>query len=210
VPKERAVELVEAADAFMGPTVRALLLRLAEKDAYTEGHTRRVALLAVQIGEELSMAPVCLRNLAMGGLIHDIGKLSVSDEILQKPGPLDDDEFAVIRCHPEWGFDLVRQLGVFPAAVGRLVLDHHERLDGSGYPRGLTAKQLDLETRVMAVCDVFDALRSNRVYRDAWSQERALNLLREEAGTAFDREVVHALERVLGRQAAGLTAAAVA
>jgi HD-GYP domain-containing protein (c-di-GMP phosphodiesterase class II) len=206
----RAVELVQAADAFMGPTVRALLVRLADKDAYTEGHTRRVALLAVQLGEELSLPPARLRNLAMGGLVHDIGKLSVSDEILQKPGPLDDDEFAVIRCHPEWGHDLVQELGVFPPAVARLVRDHHERLDGSGYPRGLEARDASLEVRVMAVCDVFDALRSNRVYRDAWSQERALGLLREESGTAFDRECVQALEHVLLRQQAVTAVRAVA
>jgi HD-GYP domain-containing protein (c-di-GMP phosphodiesterase class II) len=203
-------ELVQAADAFMGPTVRALLLRLAEKDAYTEGHTRRVALLAVQVGEELSLAPSRLRSLAMGGLVHDIGKLSVDDTILQKPGPLDDEEFAVIRRHPEWGNDLVRELGVFPPAVARLVLDHHERLDGSGYPRGLTAKNIDLEVCVLAVCDVFDALRSHRVYRDAWSQGRALGLLREESGTAFDRECVQALERLLSRQQTESVVSAVA
>jgi HD-GYP domain-containing protein (c-di-GMP phosphodiesterase class II) len=206
----RAAELVQAADAFMGPTVRALLARLAEKDAYTEGHTRRVALLAVQVGEELGLAPVRLRRLAMGGLVHDIGKLSVSDEILQKPGPLDDDEFDVIRCHPEWGRELVEELGVFPGEVGRLVLDHHERLDGSGYPRGLTGADIDLETRIMAVCDVFDALRSTRVYRDAWSQERAIALLREESGTHFDRECVQALETVLSREHVDLPAVAVA
>jgi HD-GYP domain-containing protein (c-di-GMP phosphodiesterase class II) len=206
----RAVELVQAADAFMGPTVRALLVRLADKDAYTEGHTRRVALLAVQLGEELSLPPARLRSLAMGGLVHDIGKLSVSDEILQKPGPLDDDEFAVIRRHPEWGHDLVQELGVFPPAVARLVLDHHERLNGSGYPRGLEAKDIDLEVRVMAVCDVFDALRSNRVYREAWSQERALELLRKESGTEFDRECVQALDRVLLRQHTEVAVAAVA
>ena len=206
----RAAELVQAADAFMGPTVRALLLRLAEKDAYTEGHTRRVALLAVQMGEELGMAPIRLRHLAMGGLVHDIGKLSVSDAILQKPGPLDDEEFEVIRCHPEWGHDLVEELGVFPDAVARLVLDHHERLDGRGYPRGLTGGKLDLETRILSVCDVFDALRSTRVYREAWSQERALELLRSESDSSFDRECVEALERVLNRQELDVPAAAVA
>jgi HD-GYP domain-containing protein (c-di-GMP phosphodiesterase class II) len=206
----RAVELVEAADAFMGPTVRALLLRLAEKDAYTEGHTRRVAMLAVQVGEEMSLAPSRLRSLAMGGLVHDIGKLSVDDHILQKPGPLDDDEFAVIKRHPEWGNDLIQELGVFPPAVARLVLDHHERLDGTGYPRGLKANDISLEVRVLAVCDVFDALRSNRVYREAWSQERALNLLREESGTAFDREVVQALHSVVSRRPAEAAISAVA
>jgi HD-GYP domain-containing protein (c-di-GMP phosphodiesterase class II) len=206
----RAAELVRAADAFMGSTVRALLARLAEKDAYTEGHTRRVALLAVQVGEELGLAPVRLRQLAQGGLVHDIGKLSVSDAILQKPGPLDDDEFEVIKRHPEWGRDLVEELGVFGDEVARLVLDHHERLDGSGYPRGLTGGDIDLETRILAVCDVFDALRSTRVYRDAWSQERALAMLRDESGIHFDRECVQALETVLGHEHGEARTAAVA
>jgi HD-GYP domain-containing protein (c-di-GMP phosphodiesterase class II) len=190
--------------------VRALLARLAEKDAYTEGHTRRVALLAVQVGEELGLAPVRLRQLAQGGLVHDIGKLSVSDAILQKPGPLDDDEFEVIKRHPEWGRDLVEELGVFGDEVARLVLDHHERLDGSGYPRGLTGGDIDLETRILAVCDVFDALRSTRVYRDAWSQERALAMLRDESGIHFDRECVQALETVLGHEHGEARTAAVA
>jgi HD-GYP domain-containing protein (c-di-GMP phosphodiesterase class II) len=146
----------------------------------------------------------------MGALVHDIGKLSVSDEILQKPGPLDDAEFDVIRRHPEWGREPIEELGVFPSEVARLVLDHHERLDGSGYPRGLMGGELDLETRIMAVCDVFDALRSTRVYRDAWSQERALALLREESGTHFDRECVQALETVLSREHVEARPAAVA
>jgi HD-GYP domain-containing protein (c-di-GMP phosphodiesterase class II) len=193
----RGAELVEAADAFLGPTVRSLLVRLAEKDAYTETHTRRVALLAVQVGEELGLHPARLRELAVGGILHDIGKLSVPDAILQKPGALDDDEYAVIRRHPERGRDLLGNLGGFSPAVARLVLDHHERLDGAGYPRGLHEDRLNLETRVLTVCDVFDALCSRRVYRDAWSREQALELLRRETGTAFDPRCVAALERVL-------------
>jgi len=99
---------------------------------------------------------------------------------------------------------------VFPDEVARLVLDHHERLDGSGYPRALTGGDLDLETRIMAVCDVFDALRSTRVYREAWSQDRALALLRQESGTHFDGECVQALERILSLEAIEPRAAAVA
>jgi putative nucleotidyltransferase with HDIG domain len=184
----------------MGATIRALLARLAEKDAYTAGHTKRVALLAVQVGDELGLPPNRLRHLAMGGLLHDIGKLSVPDAILQKPAALDEHEFAVIQGHPELGRELVHELGGFPPQVARLVLDHHERLDGSGYPRGLRGDALDLETRVMGVCDVYDALMSTRVYRDAWSQERALALLHDEAGTAFDPRCVKALVRVLDRE----------
>jgi putative nucleotidyltransferase with HDIG domain len=195
----RASELVSAADAFMGPTVRALLVRLAHKDDYTAEHTRGVALRAVQVGEELGLAPVRLRELAIGGLLHDVGKLAVPNEILQKPGALTDDEFDVIKRHPEVGGDLVRELG-FSSQVARLVLDHHERLDGSGYPRGLGAPDLDIETRIMAVCDVFDALLSQRVYRDAWKLEDALDLITREAGTKFDPACVDALERVIERE----------
>jgi putative nucleotidyltransferase with HDIG domain len=195
----RASELVSAADAFMGPTVRALLVRLAHKDDYTAEHTRGVALRAVQVGEELGLAPARLRELAIGGLVHDVGKLSVPNEILQKPGALTDEEYDQIKRHPELGSDLVRQLG-FSAQVARLVLDHHERLDGSGYPRGLGAPDLDIETRIMAVCDVFDALLSKRVYRPAWTLDKALALLRSESGTGFDPACVEALERVIARE----------
>jgi hypothetical protein len=193
----RAAELVSAEEAFLGSNVRALMSHLAGKDAYTELHTRRVALRAVQVGEQLGLSAGRLRSLAIGGLLHDMGKLSVPDEILQKPGALTDDEYAVIRRHPEWGRSLVRELGGFPAEVERLVMDHHERLDGAGYPRSLGEDCLDLETRIMSVCDVYDALMSQRVYRAAWTQEAALELLREQSGTAFDPRCVAALERVL-------------
>jgi HD-GYP domain-containing protein (c-di-GMP phosphodiesterase class II) len=195
-----AATLVAAEETFLGSRVRALTVRLSGKDTYTEEHTRRVALLAVQVGEELGLPPSRLRSLATGGLLHDIGKLAVPDGILKKPGPLTEDEFAVIRRHPEWGHHLLGELGDFSPAVRRLVLDHHERLDGSGYPRGLDQAQLDLETRILAVCDVYDALISNRVYRDAWPHERALELLRREAAITFDSNCVAALERVLTRE----------
>jgi HD-GYP domain-containing protein (c-di-GMP phosphodiesterase class II) len=195
-------ELVAAEEAFLGSQVRALMLRLAEKDVYTEGHTRRVARRAVQVGEALGLPPATLRHLAIGGLLHDMGKLSVPDEIIRKPGPLDDDEYAVIRCHPGWGEELIAELGGFSAQVRRLILNHHERLDGKGYPRGLAREQIDLPTRVLTACDVYDALVSNRVYRAAWDPARAMALLHEESGTAFDPLCVAALERVLEREAA--------
>ena len=187
-----AAELVAQEEAFLGAQVRALMQRLAGKDEYTEEHTRRVALRAVQVGEKLGLAPGRLRRLAVGGLLHDMGKLSVPDAILKKPGKLTDEEFAVVRRHPEWGDKLLSELG-FDAGVRRLVLDHHERLDGAGYPRGLTESELDCETRILAACDVYDALISTRVYREAWSEERALALLEEQSGTAFDARIVAAL-----------------
>jgi HD-GYP domain-containing protein (c-di-GMP phosphodiesterase class II) len=196
-----ATELVGGEEAFLGPRVRALMLDLAEKDRSTEEHTRRVATLACAVGEELKLPPTTLRHLAIGGLLHDMGKLRTPPGILCKPSSLTDEEFAAIKCHPEDGARLLADLGAFDREVLELVLDHHERLDGGGYPRGLHGDQIGLATRVLTVCDVYDALVSHRVYRPAWSQDRALGLLREESGTAFDASCVAALERVLARNA---------
>ena len=190
-----ATDLVAQEESFLGPRVGALVVRLGEKDAATEGHTRRVAMLSVQLGEALGLPRRRLRLLALGGLLHDMGKLSVPSAVLTKPGPLDDAEFAEIRKHPEAGERLLRELGGFSPGVRRLVLDHHERLDGSGYPRGRRGDELDVETRILAVCDVYDALVSDRVYRGAWSPERAFALLHDEA--LFDQACVGALERLV-------------
>jgi len=178
--------------------VHALLRRLEAKDTATEGHTRRVAMLAVQVGEELDLPATRLRRLALGGILHDIGKLRVPDAILKKPAALTDEEFAVIRRHPVWGAELLEELGFAPE-VRAIVRDHHERLDGTGYPSRRIGPQLSDEAMIVAVCDVYDALVSPRVYRDAWPAERALSLLRDESGTAFSPECVAALERVLDR-----------
>ena len=195
----RTAEIVAAEEQFLGARVRALMLRLAEKDTSTEEHTRRVASLAVELGEDLGIPAARLRLLAIGGLLHDVGKLSVPDSILRKPGPLDEDEFAIVKLHPERGQELLSELGGFDASVERLVLDHHERLDGTGYPRGLKADDLDLETRILSVSDVYDALVSPRVYRPAWSVDRALALMHDESGTAFDARCVEALARIVER-----------
>jgi HD-GYP domain-containing protein (c-di-GMP phosphodiesterase class II) len=208
----RGADLVSAEDIFLGSHVRALTVRLADKDEYTERHTRRVALLAVRVGEQLGLSASRLRTLAIGGLVHDIGKLSVPDTILKKPGALDDEEYEVVQGHPEWGNKLLNELGGFSQAVRQLVRDHHERLDGAGYPRGLKAQEIDLDTRILTVCDVYDALISKRVYRPAWTHDEALALLQRESGTAFDERCVAALAQVVtgeapaGQQAAPLTA----
>ena len=193
-----ATELVGAEEAYLGPRVRALMVDLADKDTSTEEHTRRVALLACAVGEELRLPPATLRHLAIGGLLHDMGKLRVPGEILCKPDALETDEFEAIKRHPQDGARLLADLGGFPPEVLDLVLDHHERLDGGGYPRGLSGDCLGVATRVLTVCDVYDALVSDRVYRPAWSPERALGLLRDESH-AFDPRCVTALERVLER-----------
>ncbi len=193
----QAADLVADEAAFLGGRVHALMLRLAEKDPSTEGHTRRVATLAVQLGEQLHLPADRLRLLALGGLLHDMGKLSVPDAILNKPGKLTDEEFDVIRSHPGAGRELLTELGGFPPLVLDLVESHHERLDGRGYPNRADAGALDLEVRILTVADVYDALTADRVYRDAWPAERAFALLDEETGSAFDEVCVEALRAVV-------------
>jgi HD-GYP domain-containing protein (c-di-GMP phosphodiesterase class II) len=203
-----AVQLVLHEEAFLGSHVRALLVSLAAKDTSTEEHTRRVALRAVEVGEEIGLSPAQLRGLALGGLLHDMGKLATPTEILRKPGALSDDELVEIRRHPVDGDALLRDLGGFSPAVLRLVRHHHERLDGSGYPDRLAADELPLDTRILAVCDVYDALVSDRVYREAWTHERAVALLRNEA--QFDQRCVDALETVVARERGTATSAVLA
>ena len=193
----RAADVVADEEAFLGGRVHALLLRLAEKDGSTEGHTRRVATLAVQIGEQLQLPAARLRLLALGGLLHDMGKLAVPDAILNKPGKLTDEEFAVIKGHPVAGRELLNELGGFPELVLDLVESHHERLDGRGYPNKAAAAKLALEVRILTVADVYDALTADRVYREAWPIERALALLDEDTGSAFDAACVVALKAVV-------------
>ena len=135
-----------------------------------------------------------------------MGKLAVPGDVLGKPGPLTDSEFELVKRHPQSGVRLLRDLGGFPGRRARLVRHHHERLDGSGYPDGICGEALDLDTRILAVCDVYDALVSPRVYREAWSHERALALLRDPV--QFDQRCVAALERVVVRdRSAGLAVA---
>lgn len=194
----RAAELVAREEEFLGTHVRALLVSLAAKDVSTEEHTRRVALLAVQVGERLGLPAARLRALALGGLLHDIGKLTVASEILQKPAALTDEEFDAVKRHPEAGVAILRAIGNVPEIALRIVHDHHERIDGRGYPHGVDGALLGLEARIMAACDVYDALVSDRVYRRAWTPEQALALLRQEVGIAFDASVVETLAAVVG------------
>jgi putative nucleotidyltransferase with HDIG domain len=192
-----AAALVAKEEAFLGARVRVLMARLERKDRSTEEHTRRVAEWAVAIGEALGLSAGRLRDLALAGLLHDIGKLSIPDAILGKPGALTDAEMDVIRRHPVLGDDLLAELG-YPEQIRRGVRAHHERLDGTGYPDGLRGDEIDLDTRILSVADVWDALVSPRVYRSAWTPERAMALMVGDTGAAFDERCVAALRTLTG------------
>ena len=189
--------VVTEEEELLGAWVARLLQRLAVKDTSTREHTRRVAQLAVDVGQELDLRGKRLRCLAVAALLHDVGKLQVPDSILRKAGPLTQAEFDVIKKHPGDGATLLGHIGGF-AAEAPLVRGHHERLDGSGYPDGLRRAELSLEVRILGVCDVYDALTSERVYRHALSQAQALTVLDQGRGSAYDSDVLDALARVVG------------
>lgn len=192
-----AADIVADEEAFLDGRVHHLMLQLGRKDDVTENHTRRVAMLAVKIGERLGLDPTSLRDLAAGGLLHDIGKLHTPDSILKKPGKLTDAEYEIIKRHPADGQRMLREVGRFNERVLHLVEAHHERLDGGGYPFGADAQRIALEARILAVADVYDALTSNRPYRPAWPPDRALEVIERETGDAFDPECVAALRAIV-------------
>jgi hypothetical protein len=190
-------DVVTEQEALLGAWVARLLARLEAKDVSTREHTRRVAQLTVKVGQELGLRGNRLRRLAVAALLHDVGKLQVPDAILCKAGALTPAEFAVIKRHPGDGEALLTHIGGF-ADEAPLVRSHHERLDGSGYPDGLRGGELSLEVRILGVCDVYDALTSERVYRRAHSQAQAIAILDRGRESTFDSDVLDALSRVLG------------
>jgi HD-GYP domain-containing protein (c-di-GMP phosphodiesterase class II) len=180
-------------------TIEGWSLALEMRDDETQGHALRVADLAVELGRGMGMSEEALVHLRRGALLHDIGKMVVPDAILHKPGPLTDEEWAVMRRHPESGRDFLRKVAYLAPALD-VPYAHHERWDGSGYPRGLAGEEIPLAARVFAVADSFDALTSDRPYRPAWTEEATLAYIRERAGTHYDPAVVAVLP---GRRNAG-------
>ena len=177
--------------AGLSPSVRNLVSATEARDPFTAGHSYRVALGAVSLGRQLDLPPEDLRALAEGGILHDVGKLQIPDEVLNKPGPLSEEERKIIERHPTLGYAMCSRLGLLPKELD-IVRSHHERMDGAGYPDKLAAGQIPLVVRILSVADVYDALTSARAYRDAWSQDDALAFLEEHSGTHFDPACVQA------------------
>ena len=187
-------------------SIAALAAAVEAKDENTKGHNTRVAELAVRIGRAMELPTDALRTLARAGLLHDVGKIGIPDAVLNKPGPLDAAEWAVIKRHPELGQEILLRVPSLHREA-EIVIAHHERIDGSGYPRGLRGEAIPLEARILAVADTYDVLISNRPYRQAFDAERAIRILREESGTHLWEPAVHALLRSLGEREDGRAAA---
>ncbi|RJP22114.1 MAG: response regulator [Candidatus Abyssobacteria bacterium SURF_5] len=167
------------------------------KDVFTKGHTDRVSSLARRIGEYIGMSETETENLEKGGILHDIGKIGIRDTILNKPGKLTDEEFEEIKKHPETGEKICRPLRSLEPVLP-IIKCHHERFDGSGYPLGLAGEQIPLPARIVALVDVYEALRSKRAYRDAMPHAEAMAiLLRETAESKFDPEVLKKFEEMM-------------
>jgi len=166
------------------------------KSPFTSGHSDRVALFADMIAEQLGFSDDRRRWLKRAALMHDIGKLGVSNQILDKPGKPDDEEWAAIKRHPALGETILQRIGAF-AELARVAGAHHERLDGKGYPRGLRGDSIDLETRIVTTADIFDALTAERPYRGAMPVSKAFAIMDADAGTAIDPICLAALKRGL-------------
>jgi HD-GYP domain-containing protein (c-di-GMP phosphodiesterase class II) len=178
-------ELMMAYDETIEGWSQALDLR----DRETEGHSRRVMEMTVKLAANLGSHPEELIHARRGALLHDIGKLGVSDEILRKPGPLTEEEWVSMRKHPKYAYEMLAPITYLHPALD-IPYCHHEKWDGTGYPRGLKENQIPLAARIFAVVDVWDALTSDRPYRKAWSREEALAYVREQTGKHFDPNVV--------------------
>ncbi|MCD4748512.1 MAG: PAS domain S-box protein [Thermoanaerobaculales bacterium] len=186
------LELTEAYDSTLEGWARALELR----DSDTEGHTRRVVELTQRLGMLLGMSGGELVHLRRGALLHDIGKMAIPDEILRKPGTLDDHEWEIMRRHPVYAHEMLSQISYLRPALD-IPYCHHERWDGTGYPRGCAGEEIPLAARIFAVVDVWDALRSDRPYRPAWSEEETVAYLRTESGSHFDPKIVKVLLEIV-------------
>ena len=180
---------VDKLKQLMTNTVDSMASILETRDPYTAGHQQRVAKLAFAIAQALNLSEDQLLGLNMAAVIHDIGKIYVPAEILTRPSKLTDSEFALIKTHPKVGYEILKRVE-FPWPVATIVLQHHERINGSGYPQGLKGKTIILEARILAVADVVEAMSSHRPYRPAKTMDETLREIESNKEILYDTTVV--------------------
>ncbi|MBW2608234.1 MAG: HD domain-containing protein [Deltaproteobacteria bacterium] len=185
--------------------IEAMGLTVEIRDPYTAGHQKRVAEIAHAIAIEMGFSKQQIEGLRMAGVIHDIGKMAVPAEILSKPGKITEHEFGIIKSHSEVGYNILKKID-FPWPIAQIVYQHHERMDGSGYPQGLSGKDILLEARIMAVADVVEAMASHRPYRPALGIDMALEEIEKNKDGVYDPEVVDACLRIFKEEKFKLSA----
>ena len=196
--RERTAALDSALDSLESAyrmTLKALTTALETRDLETHGHSERVVSFSLRLGREMKLDRDALRSLEFGALLHDIGKIGVPDAILRKPAQLTTEEWTKMRLHPLLGRQILQGIEFLEGAA-RVVAEHHERWDGTGYPQGLRGAEIDLNARIFAVADAFDVMTSDRVYRAARPYEVAATELREFAGRQFDPQVIAAFQNI--------------
>ncbi len=173
----------------MEAIIQVMESAVGARDPYTVEHQQRVTQIACAIAERMGLSGERLKDLQVAGSLHDLGKIAVPAEILSKPGKLTDLEFAIIKTHPQTAYNILKPLK-FPGQIFQIIMQHHERMDGSGYPRGLRGEDILLEARILGVADVLEAMCSHRPYRPALGIERALEEISHKSGTLYDSGVV--------------------
>lgn len=195
---EPASHVVELDDDYLDDIAAAFGQVVDSKSPYTSGHSMRVALYTDMIAETLGLSPERRRWLKRGALLHDVGKLGVSNSVLDKPGKLDAEEWAAVQAHAAYTEAILSRIDAF-AELARVSAAHHERLDGKGYPRGLMADDICIETRIITTADIFDAITAERPYRGAVPIPKTLEIMAENVGTAIDPQCFEALKQALAR-----------
>ncbi|GAB6268026.1 MAG: hypothetical protein STSR0002_07670 [Smithella sp.] len=196
--KERQ-ENIERLRKSLGATINAMAVTVETRDPYTAGHQRRVADLARTIASEMKLTNEQIDGIRMASMIHDIGKISIPSEILAKPTKLTELEFSLIKTHSQSGYNILKDID-FLWPVAQIILQHHERINGSGYPNGLTGEQILLESQILAVADVVEAISSHRPYRPAFGINIALNEITKNRGILYNPDIVDACLRLFGEK----------
>ena len=171
--------------------INSLSSTVDARDPYTAGHQKRVAQLAVAMAMEMKLPQTEISTIRMAGILHDLGKIAIPAEILSKPSTLSDIEFSLIKTHPQVGYDILKNIN-FPTPVAQIVHQHHERMDGSGYPRGLSGEDILREAKILTVADVVEAMSSHRPYRPGLGMEKALAEIQKQKGRIYDPDAVDA------------------
>lgn len=189
--REKLKDSLDKLQRVMEEIIRAIVLTVEARDPYTAGHQKRVADLACAIAKEMGLSEGQVEGIGMAGAIHDLGKISVPGEILNKPGLLNEIELKMVNFHAQISYDILKEIE-FPWPVAKIILAHHERMNGSGYPNGLKGEEIMIEARILGVADVVEAMSSHRPYREALGIDKALEEISKNRGILYDPEVVNA------------------